>query len=31
MRVLIVEPGKHPIKADIPHTLQSLQQTLFRR
>lgn len=28
MRVLIVEPGKHPIKADIPHTLQSLQQTV---
>ena len=28
MRVLIVEPGKRPIKADIPHTLQSLQQTV---
>ena len=28
MRVLIVEPGKRPIKADIPHTLHSLQQTV---
>ena len=28
MKVLIVEPGKRPIKADIPHTLQSLQQTV---
>ena len=28
MKVLIVEPGKRPIKANIPHTLQSLQQTV---
>lgn len=25
MKVLIVEPGKHPRKADIVHTLESLQ------
>ena len=25
MKVLIVEPGKHPRKADIEHTLESLQ------
>ena len=26
MKVLIVEPGKRPIKADIDHTLHNLQQ-----
>lgn len=25
MKILIVEPGKHPRKADIPHTLSNLQ------
>ena len=25
MKVLIVEPGKHPRKADINHTLENLQ------
>lgn len=28
MKVLIVEPGKHPIKADIDHTLHNLQQVV---
>lgn len=28
MKVLIVEPGKHPRKADIEHTLESLQTTV---
>lgn len=28
MKVLIVEPGKHPRKADISDTLHSLQQTV---
>lgn len=25
MKILIVEPGRHPRKADIPHTLSNLQ------
>ena len=28
MKVLIVEPGKRPIKADIDHTLHNLQQVV---
>ena len=28
MRILIVEPGKHPRRADIPHTLRDMQQTV---
>jgi len=28
MKILIVEPGKHPRMADIPHTLQEMQQTV---
>ena len=28
MKVLIVEPGKRPIKADIDHTLHNLQQVI---
>lgn len=28
MKVLIVEPGKQPRKADIPHTLESMQKTV---
>lgn len=28
MKVLIVEPGKRPVKADIPHTLHNLQQVV---
>lgn len=26
MKILIVEPGKHPRQADIPHTLRHLQE-----
>ncbi len=26
MNILIVEPGKHPYPADIPHTLEDMQQ-----
>lgn len=29
MKVLIVEPGKHPRKADIEHTLESLQTIVY--
>ena len=28
MKVLIVEPGKYPKKADIVHTLRSMQETV---
>lgn len=28
MKVLIVEPGKHPKKAEIVHTLRSMQETV---
>lgn len=28
MKVLIVEPGRRPMKADIPHTLHNLQQAV---
>lgn len=28
MKVLIVEPGQQPRKADIPHTLRDMQQTV---
>lgn len=28
MKVLIVEPGKHPREADITHTLKTLQDTV---
>ena len=28
MKILIVEPGKPPRKADIPHTLHTMQQTV---
>ena len=30
MRILIVEPGKQPRRADIPHTLRDMQQTVGR-
>ena len=26
MKILIVEPGKHPRRADIPHTLEEMQR-----
>ena len=28
MKILIVEPGQKPRRADIPHTLQEMQQTV---
>lgn len=28
MKILIVEPGKHPRPADIPHTLEQMQKTV---
>ncbi|MGN1370365.1 MAG: DUF3846 domain-containing protein, partial [Aristaeellaceae bacterium] len=28
MKILIVEPMKHPRVADIPHTLEAMQQTV---
>ncbi len=28
MNILIVEPGKHPYLADIPHTLEDMQQVV---
>lgn len=28
MKILIVEPGKHPRSADIPHTLEQMQKTV---
>ena len=28
MKILIVEPGKKPRRADIPHTLEDMQQTV---
>lgn len=28
MRILIVEPGKQPRRADIPHTLKDMQRTV---
>ena len=28
MRILIVEPGQPPRRADIPHTLRDMQQTV---
>ena len=28
MKILIVEPGKHPRAAEIPHTLEQMQQTV---
>ena len=28
MKILIVEPGRHPRRADIPHTLKSLQRVV---
>ena len=26
MKILIVEPGKHPRRADVPHTLKAMQE-----
>lgn len=28
MKILIVEPGKHPRPADIPHSLENMQKTV---
>ena len=28
MKILIVEPGKHPRAAEIPHTLEQMQKTV---
>ena len=28
MKILIVEPGKHPCAAEIPHTLEQMQKTV---
>ena len=28
MKILIIEPGQHPRRADIPHTLENLQQVV---
>ena len=28
MKILIVEPGKHPREADIPHTLEEMQRVV---
>ena len=28
MKILLVEPGKHPRAADIPHTLEKMQETV---
>ena len=28
MKILIIEPGKHPRRADIPHTLEEMQRVV---